>query len=188
MKKILPAICLFSVAAIVSPSPRAYGQAKETKLSAFSLEQEIVLPGSPAEVYDVVTGDISPWWDHSFSQTPKKLYIEPRPGGGFYEIFNEAGDGILHATVIWAERGKRLRFSGPLVFSGRVAELVTTYDLKADPSGTRLHLTVNFGGQIPEGMEKSVDEVWHHFLFERLKPYLESPAYQKRKASMKRQR
>jgi uncharacterized protein YndB with AHSA1/START domain len=166
-----------AAAFIFAPLP-AWSQPKETKLSAFTLEQEVVLAGSPAEVYNAVTGDISPWWDHHFTATPKKFYIEPRPGGGFYEIFNDSGDGLLHGTVIWAERGKRLRFSGPLVLSGKVAEFVTTYDLNPDPAGTRLHLTVNFGGQLPEGFEKVVDEVWHHFLFERLKPYME-----KRKAS-----
>lgn len=159
----------------------AVGQIKETKLSGFTIEQEIVLPGSPAEVYDAVTGDISPWWDHHFSATSKKLYIEPRPGGGFYEIFNDAGEGVLHATVIYAERGKRLRFTGPLAFSGKVADFAVTYDLAPDPEGTRFHLTVNVAGQLPDGVEKIVDSVWHHFLVERLKPYLESPEYKKRK-------
>jgi uncharacterized protein YndB with AHSA1/START domain len=159
----------------------AVGEIKETKLSGFTIEREIVLPGSPAEVYDAVTGDISPWWDHHFLATSKKLYIEPRPGGGFYEIFNDAGEGVLHATVIYAERGKRLRWTGPLVLSGKVADFAVTYDLAPDPEGTRFHLTVNVAGQLPDGVEKIVDSVWHHFLVERLKPYLESPEYKKRK-------
>lgn len=167
-------IFLIAAAVFAAASPLAWTQPKETRLSAFTLEQEVVLAGTPTEVYDAVTGDISPWWDHHFTATPKKFYIEAKPGGGFYEIFNDAGDGLRHGTVIWAERGKRLRFAGPLVFSGQYAEFVTTYDLKPDPAGTRLHLTVNFGGQLPAGVEKNVDEVWHHFLFERLKPYMET--------------
>jgi uncharacterized protein YndB with AHSA1/START domain len=159
----------------------AVAEIKETKLSGFTIEQEIVLPGNPVEVYDAVTGDITGWWDHHFTATPKRLYIEARPGGGFYEIFNDAGDGVLHATVIYAERGKRLRYTGPLAFSGEVADFAVTYDLAADPGGTRFHLTVNVAGQLPDGVEKVADGVWHHFLFERLKPYLESPEYQKHK-------
>jgi len=159
----------------------ALGEIKETKLTGFSIEQEIVLPGSPTEVYDALTGDISPWWDHHTSEKPKKLFIDPRPGGGFYEIFNDAGDGILHATVIYADRGKKLQFTGPLPFSGKVADFAVTYDLSPDPAGTRLHLTANVAGQLPDGAEKMADGVWHHFLFERLKPYMESPEYQKRK-------
>jgi hypothetical protein len=160
-----------------------FAQPKETKLSGFIIEQEIVLPGSPAEVYDAVTGDISPWWDHKFTPKPQKFYLEPRPGGGFYEIFNDAGDGVLNATVIYADRGKRLRFTGPLVLSGKVANFAVTYDLAADPAGTLFHLTVNIAGQLPDGMEKLVDSVWHHLLAERLKPYLESPEYKKRAAA-----
>lgn len=169
------------LALLVFAQLSAVAEIKETKLSGFTIEQEIVLPGSPVEVYDAVTGDITPWWDHRFSATSKKLYIEPRPGGGFYEIFNDAGEGVLHATVIYAERGKRLRYTGPLVLSGKVADFAVTYDLAPDPAGTRFHLTVNVAGQLPDGIEKIADSVWHHFLFERLKPYLDSPEYKKNK-------
>jgi uncharacterized protein YndB with AHSA1/START domain len=173
---------LLAVTILLPVSHLGWSQTKETKLSGFTIEQDIVLPGSPAEVYDAVTGDISPWWDHRFNPTSKKLFIEPRPGGGFYEIFNDAGDGVLHATVIVADRGKRLRYTGPLAFSGRVADFAVSYDLTAVPEGTDFHLTVNLAGQLPDGVEKIVDGVWHHFLFERLKPYLESPEYKKRKS------
>jgi len=117
----------------------------------------------------------------TFTATPKKLYIEPRPGGGFYEIFNDAGEGALGATVTYAERAKRLRFTGPLVLSGKVADFAVTYDLAPDPDGTRFHLTVNIAGQLPDGVEKIVDSVWHHMLVEQLKPYLESQEYKQRK-------
>jgi uncharacterized protein YndB with AHSA1/START domain len=173
----------FQIAVLLCAQLSAVGQIKETKLSGFTIEQEIVLPGSPVEVYDALTGDISPWWDHHTSEKPKKFFIDPRPGGGFYEIFNDAGDGVLHATVIYADRGKKLQFTGPLVFSGKVADFAVTYDLAPDPGGTRLHLTSNVAGQLPDGTEKMVDSVWHHFLVERLKPYLESPEYKKRKST-----
>ena len=95
-----------------------------------SVEQDLILPATPNEVYDAVTGDISGWWDHAFSGHPKKLYIEARPGGGVYEVFDDAGNGALHATVIYADRGKRLRYTGPLGFSGRAIDLVTTMILR----------------------------------------------------------
>jgi|SRR5579871_1232015 len=158
-----------------------FSQIKQTKLNSFTIEQDVVLAASPTEVYDAVTGDISPWWDHHFSQRPAKLFIEPRPGGGFYEIFNDSGDGVLHATVIMADHGKRLRFAGPLGFAGSAAEFVVTYDLSPDPAGTRLHLTANAAGQIADSIEKGVAVVWNHFLVERLKPYLESAEFKQRK-------
>jgi uncharacterized protein YndB with AHSA1/START domain len=150
------------------------GEVRELKGGSFVVEQEIVLPASPDAVFDAVTGDISGWWDHSFSQKPRKLYIEPRPGGGFYEIFNDAGDGALHATVIFAERGKRLRFVGPFGFSGQPVQLVVTYSFMPDPQGTRFHVTCSGAGPFPEGSDQQIDAVWHHFLFERLKPYIET--------------
>jgi len=52
-------------------------------------------PGDPVFVYDHLTGDISEWWDHSFSEKPYKLFIEARPGGGFYEIVRQVWEHFL---------------------------------------------------------------------------------------------
>ena len=155
-------------------------ETRELKTGAFQVQQELILPASPEAVYDAVTGDISGWWDHSFSGHPKRLFIEPKPGGGFWEIFDDAGNGVLHARVIYADRGKILRFTGPLGLSGQAADVVTTYEFLPDPAGTKLRLTCNVSGQINEGQDKIVDSVWHHFLFERLKPYVESGGYKKK--------
>ena len=156
-------------------------EVKQLTPGGFTVEQDVILAATPSAVYDTVTGDISGWWDHSFSKTPKKLYIEPKPGGGFYESFNDSGDGALHATVIYAERGKKLTFTGPLGLSGKAVDIVTSYELSPDPAGTRLHLTVNATGQTSEDVAKIVDSVWHHFLIERLQPYIKSGAYLRRK-------
>jgi uncharacterized protein YndB with AHSA1/START domain len=155
----------------------ASADVKSAEKGKFRVEQELVLPATPNEIYDAVTGDILGWWDHSFSGHPKKLYIEARPGGGFYEIFDDAGNGALHATVIYADRGKRLRYTGPLGFGGRAIDLVTTYDLAAVEGGTKFHLTVTAAGDVDEQLAGIVDSVWHHFLDERLKPYITSGDY-----------
>jgi uncharacterized protein YndB with AHSA1/START domain len=162
---------------LVSAPTLLRSETKELKTGAFQVQQELVLPASPADVYDAATGDISGWWDHSFSEHPKKLYIEAKPGGGFYEIFDDAGNGALHATVIYADRGKSIRFTGPLGLSGQAVNMVTTYDFLPDPAGTKLRVTCDVSGEIADGQDKIVDAVWHHFLFERLKPYIESGAY-----------
>ncbi|HEY7617525.1 MAG TPA: SRPBCC domain-containing protein [Terriglobales bacterium] len=154
-------------------------EVKPLVVGGYSIELEVVLPAAPDAVYDAATGDISGWWDHSFSGHPKKLYIEAKPGGGFYEIFNDSGDGVLHATVNYAERGKRLRFTGPLGFSGNALDLVTTYDFKPEGTGTRLHVTCNAVGQLSEQQAKAVDQVWQHFIGERLKGYIESGSHLK---------
>jgi len=153
---------------------QAFAQEEEPQYGVFSFEQQLTLPGSPNYIYDHITGDISGWWDHSFSDKPYKFYIEPKPGGGFYELFDDKGNGVKHATVIYANRGEMLRFEGPLGLSGMAINLVCTY--KFEPKGadsTILHLSVHGAGEVPAGTPAIVESVWHHFLFDRFKPYIE---------------
>jgi hypothetical protein len=171
------ALACVAVGLLIAPGAR--GEVKSAAAGKFKIEQDLILAATPNEVYDAATGDISAWWDHSFSGHPKKLFIEAKPGGGFWEIFNDAGEGVKHATVIYAERGKMLRFEGPLGFSGTAMTMVTTYTLSADPAGTKFHLTVAATGDVDESTAKIVDQVWHHFLDERLKPYIASGDYKK---------
>ena len=140
----------------------------------FTSEHEVILPGDPITNYDVWNGDISGWWDHTFSDSPKALYIEARPGGRFMEIFDDEGNGVVHANVIYAERGKLLRMSGPLAFSGQPIEIVMNLQFEEHESGTLLLATINGFGPLEDGWAQAIDQVWHHFLFERLKPYVEA--------------
>ena len=144
-------------------------------LTGFSFEYELNLPGTPETIFDAVTGDISGWWDHSFSEEPLKFYIEPKPGGGFYEIINENGDGFRHAEVIACERGKLLRFQGPLGLSGRAVTMVHSYEfVPVGNDSTKMKLSVHAMGEFSEGLPKIIKGVWKHFLIERLKPYIEA--------------
>jgi hypothetical protein len=143
-------------------------------LNSFLIKQDVRLPGTPEMIYDAITGDISGWWNHSFSDSPLQFYIDPKPGGGFYEIFDESGDGVLHATVIVANRGKLLRFDGPLGLSGRAIKIVHTYEFSPVGSdSTLLKLSVNLSGEIEEGLPETIDRVWQHFLFGQFIPYIE---------------
>lgn len=155
--------------------PAVFAGVGVLETGGFSVEHELILPGGPMEIYDAVTGDIGGWWDHSLSENPLRLYIEPKPGGGFYEIFDESGDGARHAVVTVAERGKMLRFEGPLGLTGNAIELVCTYRFEqAGADSTLLKLTVHGAGELREGWAEAVDGVWRHFLFERLLPYVSS--------------
>lgn len=147
------------------------GHEKNTS-PAFHFEMNFTYPGDPDFVYDHLTGDISEWWDHSFSGNPYKLYIEAKPGGGFYELFDESGDGVKHATVIYANRGQMLRMEGPLGLSGQAITLVCTYHLKTVDEGTLLTLTVNGAGDFTEETPDIVQQVWEHFLWEQFRPYV----------------
>ncbi len=149
--------------------------------SGFTVTHEVVLPGIPEDIYDAFTGDIKPWWDHTWSGNPKALYIEPKAGGGFYEIFDDSGNSALHATVITAWRGKLLRMEGPLGLAGDAMTLVHTLEFSArGDDSTHIKLTVNGAGQIKADIPAAVDGVWQHFLVGRFKPYVESGQYREK--------
>ena len=168
-------IIFFWAAGMLFSNNISIAENHELKVGGFSLTHQLTLPGTPEIIYDAITGDISGWWDHTFSEKPAKFYIDPKPGGGFYEIFDESGDGLQHATVIYADRGKLLRFDGPLGLSGYAIHIVTTYEFESVGSDSiLLKFTLNAAGQMEKGWANVVDNVWHHFLFEQFKPYIES--------------
>ena len=147
----------------------------ETGGFAFSFERTV--PGTPRETYDALTGDISGWWDHTVSSTPSRLYIEAKPGGGFYEVFDESGDGVRHAVVTAAERGALLRFEGPLGLAGNALVMVATYELSevgSEGTSTNLKVSVHAAGEMREDWAWAVEGVWHHFIDERFVPYMEA--------------
>ena len=173
MRSYLNFIVLFALMCISS-----YAQNEsivKAKYDIFSFDKQVTLPGTPEVIFDAVTGDISGWWDHSFTDNPKEFYIEPVPGGGFWEIFDDEGNGVLHARVIYADRGKMLRFDGPLGLSGKAIQIVTTYQF--EPLGTDSTLfkvSVHASGEVEEGVPAIVERVWEHFIFEQLEPYVKS--------------
>lgn len=139
---------------------------------AFAFRDSVDVSVRPGRAYDAFV-DVDAWWDHRFSEAPTEFYIDPRPGGGFYEVFDESGDGILHATVIAAERGKLLRLHGPLGLSGHALDVVYTLEFQAQGGGTRARLDVRGSGELEDGWAGAIQGVWRHFLVERYRPYVE---------------
>lgn len=145
-------------------------------VGAFEITHEVEVPGTQEEAFDAFTGDISGWWDRSFSEHPFKIILEPRPGGGFYELFDEQGNGAQHARVIFVQRGQRIRFTGAMGFSGYAMEMVHTVDFLPadDPQHTRVSLLVRAAGQLDPDWPEGIERVWKHFLDERFKLYMEA--------------
>lgn len=178
MRYVLAALVLMIAVISTSCSPDSSEHRQDKIDQNFSFEMKINLPGTPEVIFDASTGDISAWWDHSYSEKPLKLYIEPKPGGSFIEIFDEQGNGARHAIVTYAHRGKLLRFEGPLGLAGKAIHMVHTYTYTAlGADSTQLHLSVHATGEIEEGVPAIVEKVWHHFLVEQIKPYVESGMY-----------
>ena len=144
----------------------------------FTIVERFEIAASPAEVFAAATGDVSGWWDHSFSGTPQSLILEPRPGGHFTETFE--GGGARHATVIYVKAPNALRFEGPLGLSGSAVSFVTTYDIQPAANGASMTVTVNAAGQIDDATARAVAGVWRHFIGERLKPYVEAGCHRDR--------
>lgn len=159
---------------LLLPVGTAFGETAPMSTPGYTIENAVVVPRSPEAVFDTMTGDISPWWDHTLSKNPVKLWIEPRPGGMFLEQFDEQGNGARHAVVTVADRGRLLRLEGPYGLTGQAVTMVTTltYEARGQDS-TRVACRCNITGQINAEVASIVDKTWQHFLFERLKPFLE---------------
>ena len=172
MKSILLALLVITVSQTVLSQEK---EKPKPRYDIFAFDKQVTLPGTPEQIFDAATGDISGWWDHSFLENPKKFFIEAKPGGGFYEIFDDEGNGVLHATVIFSQRGKMIRFDGPLGLTGRAVQVVTTYEFsEVGKDSTLMKVSVHGSGEMEEGMPAIVEKVWEHFIFERFKPYIES--------------
>jgi uncharacterized protein YndB with AHSA1/START domain len=158
--------------ALLFASP-VHAEPRALELAGFAFEVETVVAGTPEEAFQAFTAETLEWWDHHFAEHPQKLYFEPRPGGGFLEVFDAAGNGARHATIIYVERPKMLRFVGPLGLSGKALELV--HSLAFTPAaggGTKVHLAVRGFGEAEAGLPAIVEQVWRHFLVERFQPYM----------------
>ena len=155
-------------------SVTSFAEVMSFPVVGFTFKQSVTVVGKPGPVFDEFTGDVKAWWDHSFTDDPVALVIEPRPGGMFYEYFDAQGNGVRHATVISADRGHLLRLDGPLGLTGRALDFVSTITFEpAGEDSTQLLLTVNMTGQIDSSLAATVERVWTHFLIERFKPYVE---------------
>jgi hypothetical protein len=178
--------CLVRAVALLSlatPSA-ARAEVQQAHTGAFITSHRLTLPGRPEVIYDALTGDLRGWWDHTFSnpRPPSRFFLEAKPGGGFYEYFDPEGkDGVRHATVIYAHRGKLLRFEGPLGLSGNAVTFVTTYAFEpVGADSTTLTVTAHCAGEFQESWPNVVDGVWHHFIVERFKPYVEAGKHLKK--------
>lgn len=176
----LPALLVLAVSAFLAGRTSAATlEPTPWDPTGFTFELTATVPLAPEEAWDAFTGDVTPWWDHTFFEAPEAMYIEPRVGGGFVEEKNTT-DGVLHARVTWAERGKRLVLRGPLGFHGLAADLVHSLVFTPEGDGTRLTVTVNGLGQVKPDEAPIIESVWRHFVHEQWVPWVEAGGPAKR--------
>ena len=158
---------------VVATHPsQAMGETSSIPTGGFSFEIQVVVPVTPERAFEAFTRETLQWWDHHFSENPRALHFETKPGGGFIELFDDAGNGAWHATVTYVERPKRLRFVGPLGLAGNAIEIAHTLDFESAEGGTRVKLAAHAVGELREGWPGTVEAVWRHFLVEQFVPYV----------------
>jgi len=165
-------IRMFMLAGVLALALPAFA-ADPVPTGAFTFTFDTELAATPAEAWSAATGDISAWWDHSMSDAPYRLVIEPHPGGRFLEEFDAAGDGVVHADVTYVKSGEMLRMVGPMGLAGHAIHMVTTWTFTPGANETTtLTVQVNAVGEVHEGWAEIVETTWRHFIVERLAPHL----------------
>ncbi|MCR9128827.1 MAG: SRPBCC domain-containing protein [Alphaproteobacteria bacterium] len=157
------------------------------EVNGFRTRIEVMIDAPRAEVFEAATGDVSPWWDHTFwPERPAELVIEPIFGGVFYERFEDGkDDGVIHASVTGVMPPQMLRMDGPLGLAGRGYQLVTTWTLEEadDGAATQFIIDLSMIGEVDAALAGTVRRVWVHFINDRLKPYVEAGCHLEPEAS-----
>lgn len=90
---------------------------------AYETAVDIVINAPRERVWKALTEEIGAWWSHTYREDIVGVYLEPWPGGRFYEKFDEKGNGGLYATVTYAEYPSLIRYQGPMGMPG--SQLIT---------------------------------------------------------------
>jgi DNA-binding transcriptional ArsR family regulator/uncharacterized protein YndB with AHSA1/START domain len=114
---------------------------------AVEIEAEIVIDADATQVWTALTDGVGQWWDHSFTDKPYAIVLEPFIGGRFYEQFDESGAGALYATVTYIEPQRVLRTSGSMGMPG-ARQYVKTYRLEPDGDRTIVRTNASMLGDI----------------------------------------
>ena len=141
-------------------------------MNNFRIEQEIKINAKPAKVFERLTGDVSPWWDHSFSEAPKAVVLEAKLGGRFYEDFGD-GNGAIYCTVMQLEKDAKLVLVGQMGMGGAVYGNIT-FELVADGAATVLKLSHSAIGDVTDEHKKNYSQGWQDLLGKRLKSLVET--------------
>ncbi|MCP3729134.1 SRPBCC domain-containing protein [Sphingomonas sp. MG17] len=131
----------------------AHAEVTKSEPGGFVSVHKLVIAAPPEKVWDTIAKP-NLWWskDHTYSGDNANLSIDARPGGCWCEKLK--GGSIEHARVIYADRGKVLRFDGAFgpLQSGAVTGTLT-FALKAEGQGTAVTITYVVGGFHPGGLQ-----------------------------------
>jgi hypothetical protein len=135
---------------------RANAAVIDSSFYGFTVKQEVILKGSPMEVYNKMYRDIGKWWssDHTFSGKASNLSIDATAGGCFCEKLDDGGS-VRHMMVVYADPGKMLRLQGGLGPLQALAVTGTiTFSFTESGEDTKLTCSYAVGGYSPGGIRK----------------------------------
>jgi len=145
---------LLPVALLLVVAGAARAEVVASSAGGFSLRHEATVPLRPAELFELLTGGVSSWWEgsHSFSADASNLYFDLEPGGCFCERL-PSGGWVRHLEVVFLDPPRRLALRGglgPLQAIGASGTL--SWQLEASEEGTRLTLDYVVSGFQPDGL------------------------------------
>src|SRR5215475_2054490 len=134
-------VLLFSAAAAVSAEVVDVGD------NGFAIRETATVPADPARAWSALV-EVGKWWDpaHTYSGDAANLSIDPKPQGCWCEKLPGKG-GVEHMTVLFADPGKLLRFSGGLgPLQSMAVAGVMTWTFAPAAGGTAVEVTYSVGG------------------------------------------
>lgn len=141
------------------------------------IEQQITCAAPPAQVFAALTADVNAWWPQRTSAN-SQIILEPFVNGRFYEAINDAGQGVLYATVTSIKPDEELRLRGTL----ELAELVTKtavfvsfvrIGLIPEADTTQLYLSHHLANGVDERAYATGKQYWHGMLRQQFQPFVE---------------
>lgn len=141
-----------------------------------TIQMELTINGSAADVWKALTEQISEWWPESFYaggiNNKRGFQLDAVPGGQMYEHW-EGGGGALWGNVVSVDPQQSLQVLGHLFPNwGGPCQWYGTWNLSSNGHQTKLSFSETALGRISDtGMEEK-DKGWK-FLWASLKAYVE---------------
>ncbi|HEX9746756.1 MAG TPA: SRPBCC domain-containing protein [bacterium] len=131
----------------------------QAQLGEFHHQYEVEINAPREKVWETMTGDVGEWWNHTFSEKPARLYIEPKAGGYFGEDFDSHGNGCIHAVVTFVKKPEKLVYRGWMGMQGPVNGVISVV-LEENNGVTIMKLSHQCTGKVDEVVANGYGEGW----------------------------
>lgn len=143
------------------------------EVGSIRIKQEIIVQAPVDKVFSALTKDTSFWWGAPYliGDAPKKLIVEPKLGGMFYEDWGDDA-GAIWGTVTQWKKNEVFEFTGKCGMGGAVHGVIC-FTLESKGSSTFLKLEHDAIGHVTEKTQSGYTAGWNDLLEKRFKAYVE---------------